>query len=220
MKSYTFAPIAAREYPTVKILDNPYIWGGVDCCINLSEKPYSPELEAAMSAHGIEWRHLPISEEDDADWCDALNEALTSLQVAYREGMKMVVHCDGGNNRSRTFVEAFYFMLMGQHYHDEYKGEYNHFIYNCKIGHLPEKEIESLIESWTIPFDEELELQLPIDDRRRLYVLTKNGTFVDIALLDEEIKYINKKLEENPERYQYAEGITLALKEMRREKQE
>ena len=26
MKSYSSPPISAREYPTVKILDNPYIW--------------------------------------------------------------------------------------------------------------------------------------------------------------------------------------------------
>lgn len=40
MKLYTFAPISAHEYPTVRILDHPYIWGGVQFCVNLTEKPY------------------------------------------------------------------------------------------------------------------------------------------------------------------------------------
>lgn len=29
MRTYLFAPIAAREYPTIALLDNPYVWGGV-----------------------------------------------------------------------------------------------------------------------------------------------------------------------------------------------
>ena len=41
MKIYTFAPIAAREYPTLALLDNSY---GACFCLNVSEKPYSPEL--------------------------------------------------------------------------------------------------------------------------------------------------------------------------------
>ena len=52
----------------------------------------------------------------------------------------MIVHCDMGNNRSKSFVEAFYFLLKGEQYPDEYNGEYNHLIYNSKIGHLPPME--------------------------------------------------------------------------------
>ena len=48
MKSYAFAPIAAREYPTLHLLDNPYIWGGVQFCVNLSEKPYKEALQPGV----------------------------------------------------------------------------------------------------------------------------------------------------------------------------
>ena len=37
---------AASGRVTLKILDHPYIWGGVQFCINVSEKPYTSELEA------------------------------------------------------------------------------------------------------------------------------------------------------------------------------
>lgn len=218
MKAYDFAPISAREYPTAKILDHPYIWGGVQFCVNVSEKPYTPELEAAMAAHSIEWLHCPVSEEPGSDWVNALDEALTTLSVAHREGMKMVVHCDCGNNRSRTFIEAFYFMLTGQHFHDEYKGEYNHLIYNCKAGHLPEKDIETLINSWRTPKEEIAVPPESIDRKCRFYLMKRDGSFIDIPLSHEEIAYINKKAAENPERYQYAEGVLLALEEMRKEK--
>ena len=63
MRTYSFAPISAREYPTIALLDNPYIWGGVRFCVNVSEKPYPVELAKALADHGIDWIYCPISEE-------------------------------------------------------------------------------------------------------------------------------------------------------------
>ena len=155
MKNYVFAPIAAREYPTVQLLDNPYIWGGVKLSINVSEKPYSAELMAAMQKHGISWFGCGVSEDEGADWFDALRWALRIMVTSYMTGIKMVVHCDFGNNRSRTFVEAFYYVLKGEQFHDEYKGEINHLVYNCKQGHLPPVE----------------ELEKHLDDLRKIVIV-------------------------------------------------
>ena len=93
-----------------------------------------------MAGHGIEWLHCPVSEEDGADWYDSLQEGVRALYKAYSAGKKMIVHCDLGNNRSKSFVETLYYVLMGEHYHDEYKGAYNHLVYNWGIGHLPQTE--------------------------------------------------------------------------------
>lgn len=149
MKTYHFAPISAREYPTVKILDHPYIWGGVRLCLNVSEKPYSPELMAAMREHGISWIGCSVSENEGEDWFEALKMGLQAMLQAYMSGMKMVVHCDFGNNRSRTFVEALYYVLKGEQFLDAYKGEINHLVYNCKQGHLPPVEtLEKQLDDW------------------------------------------------------------------------
>ena len=151
MRSYSFAPIAAREYPSVKVLDHPFIWGGVSFCINVSEEPYPPELVEAMKEHGIEWIHLPVSEELGADWTPAIKTALPKMYEAYKAGKKQVIHCDFGNNRSRSFVEAFYFFLTGELFKDEYKGEINHLAFNCRIGHLPPlEETEKIIKELVI----------------------------------------------------------------------
>ena len=148
MRTYSFAPISAREYPTVRLLDNPYIWGGVQFCINVSEKPYSFDLAQALKQHGIDWIYCPVSEEDGEQWLDSLVSALPKMLVAYQSGLKQVVHCDFGNNRSRTFVEAFHYLLKGEHLADEYKGCFNHLAYNCSIGHLPAlAETEAVIKS-------------------------------------------------------------------------
>lgn len=148
MRTYSFAPISAREYPTVRLLDNPYIWGGVQFCVNVSEKAYSYELAQALKQHGIDWIFCPVSEEESEQWLDSLVSALPKMLVAYKSGLKQVVHCDFGNNRSRTFVEAFHFLLRGEHLADEYKGYFNHLVYNSVIGHLPAlEEMEAIIKS-------------------------------------------------------------------------
>lgn len=141
MKSYTFAPIAAREYPSFRLLDNPYIWGGVRFCVNVSEKPYPTDLVKALRDRGIEWIYCPVSEADGAQWLDSLIVALPRMLYTYESGLKQIVHCDFGNNRSRSFVEALYYRIRGEHLADEYKGEFNHLIYNCKLGHLPELSV-------------------------------------------------------------------------------
>lgn len=147
MKIYSFAPISARDYPTVSILDHPYIWGGVQFCVNLSEKPYTQELVDALAAHGIEWIHFPLSEQIGASWWDTYANVLPRLFRAYLDRKKTVVHCDFGANRSRTLIEAFYYMLTDEEYQDEHKGEMNHLAYNCKWGHLPPLgETEKLIK--------------------------------------------------------------------------
>ena len=137
MKLYSFAPISACEFPTVRLLDHPYIWGGVQFSLNVSEKEYSPELKAAMASHGIDWAWCKVSEDDGAQWWDSLYCGMILLDEAYKAGKKIVVHCDWGNNRSRSFIEAFHYMITGEQLKDEYKGEYNHLEYNCKVGHLP-----------------------------------------------------------------------------------
>lgn len=148
MKLYSFAPIAAREYPTIALLDNPYIWGEVRFCVNVSEKPYPVNLVRAMAERGIDWIFCPTSEDEGAQWLDSLITALPRMLYAYQNGQKQIVHCDFGNNRSRTFVEALYFLLNNEHLADEYKDEFNHLAYNCAIKHLPPlAETEEVIQS-------------------------------------------------------------------------
>lgn len=187
MKTYSFAPISAREYPSVRILENPYIWGGVEFCVNLSENPYTPELEEAFAQHGIEWLHCPISEEAGADWLDALSIALPKMYLAFKAGKKQIVHCGLGNNRSRTFAEALYFAIHRKELYDPYKDEINHLVYNCKVGHLPDiSEMEQriiamtgLLPNWYIPSEEKMRdaLMTPRSPR-------KLGSYSDDWLLD------------------------------------
>ncbi len=150
MKNYDFASISAREYPTVEMLDYLRLWTGVNLCINVSVRPYSPWLVKAMVDHGIEWYQFPISEEPGADWLDSFASALSKMYHAYKSGKKQVIHCDLGNNRSRALVEALYYAIERKEFIDPYKDARNHLEYNCKEGHLPDlAEMERRLRAMT-----------------------------------------------------------------------
>ena len=87
------------------------------------------------------------SEKIGASWWETYAIVLPKLFRAFLDGEKMIVHCDFGANRSRTLIEAFYYMLTGEEFLDEHKGEINHLAYNCKQHHFPPlEETERMIK--------------------------------------------------------------------------
>ena len=124
--------------------------------MNVSERPDPPDIVKAMKEKDIAWEHIPVSETDfSVSWLQPLIRGVLRLNDAYENGLKMVVHCDFGNNRSRTFIEAFHFFLTGEEFPDEYKGEMNHLAYNCKIGHFGSlKDVEDALKTFSRPYVE------------------------------------------------------------------
>lgn len=167
MKVYTFAPIAVREYPVIGPHDRPYLWGGVKLCINLSEKPYPPPFQKALSDQGIQWVHCPITDDPDSEWLDALSRALPKMYSAFRLGWNQVIHTDGGT-KSQTFVEALYYAVKKTEYDEPYNGVANHLAFNCREGHLPdlpdmERRIRSMIgpfPKWSLLSEEQMRRRL------------------------------------------------------------
>lgn len=146
MKIYSFANLTVRNFPTIPELNHPYIYGGVQLIVNVSGHEYPKEILKIIQDKGIEWYHFPL-EEDVPDMGMAnILAAVKVLEKADIDGKKVVLHCQFGNNRSRTVAEAFHFRKMGFHLDDEYKGYSNHLIYNCESGHLPElSTVEELL---------------------------------------------------------------------------
>ena len=150
MKIYTFASIVVREFPACTPLDRPYLWGGIQLCINLTEEPYSRPFQKALSDQGVDWVHCPVSEEPGSEWLDALSSALPKMYTAYRLGWKQLIHSDCSGTVSQTFVEALYFAVRRIEYDEPYNGVANHLVYNCREGHLPDiSEMERRIRSMT-----------------------------------------------------------------------
>ena len=141
MRFYPFAKIAARCFPTMADLNNPWIFPkDVALVINVS-KYFDPKIAKAIEDKHIVYLHFPLDEEvADIGW-NNIKEAVKHLLRYDKEDKRMVVHCDFGQHRSRLVIEAFYYAKYGEHFIDKYKDFDNHLIYDCQTKHLPELEI-------------------------------------------------------------------------------
>ena len=149
MMTYKFAKITVRPYPNICDINNKWIFTpNIGLVVNVSQK-YKEDIVDAIIKRGIDYYHLPLDEEvSDIGW-ENIQKAVKIIIKYDKTDKDILVHCDGGNHRSRLVVEAFHFAKTGTHFIDEYKGYENHLIYNCSSGFLPpldsvEKELKTL----------------------------------------------------------------------------
>lgn len=143
MKTYTFEKVSARGYLTEADLHNKWIvTDDLKLVVNVSEK-CDEDAARFLNEKGIDYVWLPLFEEVKDIGYSAILKAVKEMLECSDNGGRIIVHCDFGNNRSRTIIEAFHFAIMRYHLDDEYKGYQNHLIYNSKSGYLPPmKQIE------------------------------------------------------------------------------
>lgn len=111
----------------------------INVVINVSQK-YKADIVEAIKQKRIKYYHFPLDEEvADIGW-ENIKKAVKVLFECEEQGKHILVHCDGGNHRSRLVVEAYHFAKLGTHFADEYKGYENHLIYDCSSGFLPSLE--------------------------------------------------------------------------------
>lgn len=134
MKNYDFANITVRPFLKLSDVNNPYIYGETKHVINMCDYR-EPEVIDLIESKGATFDWFP-TEEQPMD-VNAILQAVAKLFEYDRDGSPIIVHCLGGNNRSRTVVEAYHFAKLGRHLEDEYKGYPNHLLYNCGEGFLP-----------------------------------------------------------------------------------
>lgn len=145
MLKYDFANITVRPFLKLSDVNNPYIFGETKHVINMCDYR-EPEVIDLIHSKGVTFEWFPTGESPmDAE---LLLNAVAKLAEYDKDASHIIVHCMGGNNRSRTVVEAFHFAKLGTHLEDEYKGYPNHLIYNCESGYLPPlKEMENLLSN-------------------------------------------------------------------------
>jgi len=142
---YDFANIEVRPFLKLSDVNNPYIFGETKHVINVCDYR-EPEVIDLLHSKGATFDWFP-TEEQPMD-VDAILHAVAILAEYDKDGTPIIVHCMGGNNRSRTVVEAYHFAKTGTHLEDMYRGYMNHLHYNCESGYLPPlKEMERLLSS-------------------------------------------------------------------------
>lgn len=148
MKAYKFANITVRPYPNMCDVNNKWIFTPeIGVVVNVSQK-YKAEIVDAIKQKGIEYFHFPLDEEvPDIGW-ENIKKAVKTIMHYDNTDKHILVHCDGGNHRSRLVVEAFHYAKLGTHFIDEYKGYDNHLIYDCCSGYLlPLEEVETELKN-------------------------------------------------------------------------
>ena len=137
MKKYDFANITVRPYPNICDVNNKWIFTpDIKVVINVSQK-YKTEIVEVIKQKGIEYFHFPLDEEvPDIGW-ENVKKSVKTIARFDLAGAHVLVHCDGGQHRSRLVVEAYHYARSGNHFKDEYKGYANHLIYDCSMGYLP-----------------------------------------------------------------------------------
>ena len=141
MKTYQFADIQARPFPNFMELRHPHIYRRTGIVINVSERDYPTEYKQYLLQQGRQLWHLPLSETGSDMGLENILQCVGILEQADKRNTPVIVHCEGGNNRSRVVVECFHYRKMGFQLNDEYKGAINHLVYNCSIGMLPPIDI-------------------------------------------------------------------------------
>ena len=128
MRFYPFAKVIARDFPTEMDLNNPYIYKDVCHIINVSEKEHPSVITSVLRLRGITSVHIPLKEEIDGMSASDICGIVELLLLYDKANEKTVVHCDCGQNRSRTVIEAPYYAKNTKHFEDSYKGYLNHLI--------------------------------------------------------------------------------------------
>lgn len=148
MRAYSFAKITVRPFLKLSDVNNHYIFGETKHVINMCDYR-EPEVIDLIHSKGGTFDWFP-TEEQPMD-VNAILQAVAKLAEYDKDSTPIIVHCMGGNNRSRTVVEAYYFAKTGTHLEDMYRGYMNHLHYNCESGYLPPlKEMEKLLSNSTI----------------------------------------------------------------------
>lgn len=141
MRTYPFAKISARNFPTSADLRNPWIFSKDVAVVICVSQYYDEELAKILAERGVIYYYLPLDEEvEDIGWAN-IKRAVEIVLRADAEDKRVIVHCDFGAHRSRLIVEAFHFAKFGYHFVDSYHGYDNRIIYNCTNHHLPPLEV-------------------------------------------------------------------------------
>ena len=128
-----------RAYPNILDLNNKYIIQDTEIIINVSDS-IKPDIYNKIIKMGIEYFWFPMSESSTDMGLHSIYGACVVLRKAEIDSKTVLLHCHGGNNRSQTVAQAYYYLREKIHLTTEYKGFQNQLVYNSETGHLPQLE--------------------------------------------------------------------------------
>jgi len=133
--------LSARPYLTSLDISNPWIWKSCKHVVNVSLKDQPDEIKELIQSKGATYDWIPITENEDFDnsqYLSAVAKVLGYCQSSPND--EIIVHCTGGNNRSRLVCEAVIYALTGTWPQDQFEVDgvqyESHTDYNIRKGYL------------------------------------------------------------------------------------
>ena len=117
-----------------------------DLIINMSSEWYSDiDLKIREECNNVYW--FPMNETKSDIGLNSIYGAMIVLYNAYKNNQKVYLHCHAGINRSQATLDAFYFMMNGEHRETNTDGFMNRITRMSGLSYLPPKtEVEVFLK--------------------------------------------------------------------------
>ena len=136
--------VRVRSFVNNADLQNKWIMEGVKCVVNVSSD-YDEAVCTQLLQMGIAYFWFPMSEQNENMGLHSIYGALKVLQPYIDRKDAVIIHCFGGNNRSKVIYESLFYLNFDSwpNNNSDSKNEIN-----CMEGHLPnEKHYLSFLQN-------------------------------------------------------------------------
>lgn len=125
--------VHVRSFVKPNDLQNKRITDGIKCVVNISSD-YNEKVSFCLRQQDIAYYRFPMSEQNKDMVLHSIYGALKVIQPYIDRKEPVIIHCFGGNNRSKVIFESLYYLNFGLWPNDD---ENCKTLTNCMNGHLP-----------------------------------------------------------------------------------
>lgn len=136
LKEWFIKNIHVRSFVNLADLQNKWIVGDIKCVVNVSSD-FNEDVCMQLRQMNIAYHWFPMSEQNKDMGLHSIYGALKVLQRYVDRKEPVIIHCFGGNNRSKVVYEALYFLNFGTWPSDI---DDCRTLRNCKEEHLPTEQ--------------------------------------------------------------------------------
>lgn len=136
--------VRVRSFVNNADLQNKWIMEGVKCVVNVSSD-YDESVCTQLRQMGIAYFWFPMSEQNEDMGLHSIYGALKVLQPYIDRKDAVIMHCFGGNNRSKVIYESLFYLNFGSWPNNNSVSKTE---INCMEGHIPnEKHYLSFLQN-------------------------------------------------------------------------
>ncbi|MCM1450914.1 MAG: hypothetical protein NC102_01470 [Clostridium sp.] len=131
-KDWFIKNVHVRSFLKPADLQNKWIIDGIKCVVNVSSDQ-DEEVSHELQKRGIAYYWFPMLEQNEDMGLHSIYGALKVLQTFIDRKDSVIIHCFGGNNRSKVIFESSFYLNFCSWPNDDVNCKT---LTNCLTGHL------------------------------------------------------------------------------------